>query len=119
MNIDFDSSEDGIAKAIYLALGAKKGNNSTGSISSLAQSPKSKTTYLLLTFFLGGLGVHKFYMGSWGWGILYIIGSLFFLLGAIASIVEFIRFLIFNEEQFQEKIEVYQKSNPGPFSFFW
>lgn len=27
----------------------------------------------LLAFFLGGLGFHKFYLGQWGWGLLYLI----------------------------------------------
>jgi TM2 domain-containing membrane protein YozV len=36
-------------------------------------------TYLLW-FFLGFLGVHKFYLGKMGWGILYIFtGGLFFI----------------------------------------
>lgn len=33
---------------------------------------KSKGTAYLLWFFLGGLGVHKFYLGKFGMGILYL-----------------------------------------------
>lgn len=33
----------------------------------------NKVTYALLAFFLGGLGVHKFYEGKTGLGILYLI----------------------------------------------
>ncbi|MEO0639466.1 MAG: TM2 domain-containing protein, partial [Bacteroidota bacterium] len=33
---------------------------------------KSKTTAYLLWFFLGGLGIHKFYLGKAGAGILYL-----------------------------------------------
>ena len=36
-------------------------------------NPKSKLTAGLLAIFLGGLGVHKFYMGSWGWGLIYLL----------------------------------------------
>lgn len=37
-------------------------------------------TYLLW-FFLGFLGVHKFYLGKMGWGILYIFTGGLFLIG--------------------------------------
>ena len=35
----------------------------------------------LLWFFLGLLGVHKFYLGKMGWGILYILTGGIFLIG--------------------------------------
>ena len=34
---------------------------------------RNKTTSTLLAFFLGGIGIHKFYLGKIGWGILYLI----------------------------------------------
>lgn len=34
---------------------------------------KSKTTAYLLWFFLGGLGIHKFYLGKHGMGIVYLL----------------------------------------------
>lgn len=33
----------------------------------------SKGLYIALCLFLGGLGVHKFYAGKWGQGILYAL----------------------------------------------
>ena len=36
-------------------------------------SPKSKIVALLLDFFLGGLGIHRFYVGKIGTGILYLL----------------------------------------------
>ena len=36
-------------------------------------SPKSWVTTLLLSIFLGGLGVHRFYVGKVGTGILMIL----------------------------------------------
>lgn len=36
-------------------------------------SPKSRTVALLLEFFLGFLGIHRFYMGHAGLGVLYLL----------------------------------------------
>lgn len=50
----------------------------------------NKTTYLLLTFFLGGLGAHKFYSGKTGLGILYLV----FCWTYIPSLIALIEFII-------------------------
>lgn len=50
-------------------------------------SEKSKMTAALLCFFLGGLGVHRFYMGKIGTGILWLLTG--GILG-IGTIVDFI-----------------------------
>ena len=39
----------------------------------MAGEEKSKTTALLLCFFLGALGVHRFYVGKTGTGILQLV----------------------------------------------
>jgi TM2 domain-containing membrane protein YozV len=38
-----------------------------------SNSKKSATTAVVLALFLGGLGVHKFYLGQTGMGILYLL----------------------------------------------
>lgn len=38
---------------------------------------KSKTTAYLLWFFLGSLGVHKFYLDKVGWGIVCLLTANF------------------------------------------
>ena len=37
---------------------------------------KSKMTAGILAILLGGTGTHKFYMGSWGWGLLFLCNPL-------------------------------------------
>lgn len=54
-------------------------------------SSKSKTVAALLCFFLGGLGIHRFYTGHIGLGILYLLTGGVFLIGAI---VDFVRILL-------------------------
>lgn len=53
------------------------------------KKPVKKTTYCLLALFLGWFGVHKFYAGKIGLGIVYLI---FFETGipAIAALIEFV-----------------------------
>ncbi|HCG6983267.1 TPA: TM2 domain-containing protein [Vibrio parahaemolyticus] len=78
---------------------------------------KTKLAMSLLTFFLGGLGVHKFYAGCWGWGLVYLV-SCFLLPGvsAVVALVEFIRVLTLSKESFDEK---YNLTEPKPFTFIW
>ena len=40
----------------------------------------------LLWFFLGLIGVHKFYLNKFGWGILYILTGGIFLIGWIVDL---------------------------------
>jgi len=62
---------------------------------------KSKTTAALLAFFLGGFGVHRFYLGQW-WGVFYLLFSLTFI-PSIVAFVEFIVFLCTSNESWDAK----------------
>ena len=50
-------------------------------------SRKSKTTALLLCIFLGGLGVHRFYAGKVGTGIIYLLTVGLFGIGWLVDII--------------------------------
>lgn len=50
-------------------------------------SRKSKVAALLLCIFLGGLGVHRFYVGKIGTGILYLFTGGLFGIGWIIDII--------------------------------
>lgn len=66
---------------------------------------KSKIAAGILAIFIGGLGIHKFYLGKIGIGILYII---FCWTGipTIVSIIEGIIYLCTDDETFQIKHHV-------------
>ena len=67
------------------------------------QKRKSKNTATILAFpILGGLGIHKFYLGKIGQGILYFLFSLI-LIPAIISLFEFISYLSMSTEKFDAK----------------
>lgn len=83
----------------------------------VSTTPRSRLTAALLAIFLGHLGVHKFYMGSWGWGLVYIGAILLtFFIGwfatSITGIVEGIIYLKMTDEEFAAK---YPNETIAPF----
>jgi TM2 domain-containing membrane protein YozV len=50
-------------------------------------SSKSKITTLLLCIFLGGLGVHRFYVGKVGTGIVWLLTLGVFGIGVLVDII--------------------------------
>jgi TM2 domain-containing membrane protein YozV len=63
---------------------------------------KSKFTTALLAFFLGGLGIHRFYLGQNGMGILYLIFCWTFI-PAMISLIDFFVFIFMSEDRFNHK----------------
>lgn len=54
---------------------------------------KDKITIALICFFFGGLGIHNFMMGENKKGVIKIVLSLCFGIGAILALIDFIRIL--------------------------
>lgn len=134
MAVEFEMAEDNRAQNIYLALPeSAMRQDASVQVVPLVQKPKRKSTLTLLTIFLGGLGAHKFYMGAWGWGLVYVLSWFALLLLTevhaafvfplllvlVFIVVEWIRYILMSDEEFQTKVKTYQAGNPGPFSFFW
>jgi TM2 domain-containing membrane protein YozV len=69
----------------------------------LAPNGKSKLVAALFALSSSaGLGIHKFYLGQTGWGILYLI---FFwtVIPAVVGFIEGIMLLAMTQEEFNEK----------------
>jgi TM2 domain-containing membrane protein YozV/ribosomal protein L40E len=67
-----------------------------------AVGKKSKIAAGLFALLLGGIGVHKFYLGRAGVGILYLLFCWTFI-PAIIALVEGIIYLTMSDENFAEK----------------
>lgn len=69
---------------------------------SLASGGRSRVTAGILGILLGGLGVHKFYLGQTGLGIIYILFSWTFI-PLIVGFIEGITYLTMNDADFNAK----------------
>ena len=65
-------------------------------------SARSRSTAAIFAFFLGGLGVHKFYLGQSGAGIVYLLFCWTFV-PAIVGFIEGIVYLSMSDEAFSAK----------------
>ena len=82
--------------------------------STVSESEKSKVTAGVLALLLGGLGIHKFYTGAWGWGIVYIVLCWTYV-PALVALGEGSRYLVLSKEEFARKAAVMK----GPFAWLW
>jgi TM2 domain-containing membrane protein YozV len=63
---------------------------------------KSKLTAVILTFFLGGFGIHKFYLGQAKQGILYVLFC-WTMIPALIAFFEFFGLLFMSDYTFNTK----------------
>lgn len=73
-----------------------------GTFNNSTANGKSRVTAALLAFFLGGFGVHKFYLGQIGLGFVYLIFCWTFI-PALIAFIEFIIYLTMSDESFNQK----------------
>ena len=81
---------------------------------------KTKSTALLLALLIGVLGAHKFYMGSWGWGIVQIVlcaTGVLIPVAFLVALVDMIRMILMTDEEFRIKASSFETK--GPFGYFW
>jgi TM2 domain-containing membrane protein YozV len=64
--------------------------------------PKSRVTAAALALFLGGLGIHKFYLNRPGLGLLYLLFCWTFV-PAIVGFIEALVYLSMSDEAFQQQ----------------
>lgn len=73
--------------------------NFLSAFESTNSSGKNRTTAALLAFFLGGFGVHQFYLGNTGKGILYLVFCWTYIPGII-GFIEGIMLITQSDEDF-------------------
>lgn len=63
---------------------------------------RSRTTAIILAFFLGAVGIHKFYLGQTTAGVVYL---LFFwtCIPAFLALIDFIVLLVMDDDKFDDK----------------
>jgi len=73
---------------------------------------KDKNTAAILALFMGGIGVHKFYLGRIGAGIIYLVFSLTFI-PAVLGLIDFFVLALMDQDEFNRR---YNGTNalPGP-----
>lgn len=77
-------------------------NNVNNNADVVYTSNKSKTTAGILGILLGGFGIHKFYLGRIGWGIVYLLFSWTYI-PALIGLIEGIIYLSSSEQSFHMK----------------
>ncbi|WP_273831896.1 TM2 domain-containing protein [Guptibacillus sedimenti] len=63
---------------------------------------KSRITAGVLAILLGSFGAHKFYLGRWGWGIIYLLFSWTYI-PTIVGLIEGVIYLFSSNESFASK----------------
>ena len=120
ISVDFAVS-DGKATEIYYALETTQRQLNHGALPGMRRDEKSKTTAALFAIFLGWLGVHKFYLGNTGAGVVYLlcgtigwitVGILPFII-VVISVVEGIIYLSKSDRDWEARYGGADYPNPA------
>ena len=105
LQVDFESDETR-ARSIYPVPGAMPVRQDAVPAARAASSDRNKLVAALLAFFIGTLGVHRFYLGRTGSGILMLVLSLT-IIGVLISgpwaLIDMIRYLVMSDEEFAHR----------------
>ena len=63
---------------------------------------KNRCIAIVLALFLGGLGIHRFYIGQVGWGFVLLLFS-FTYIPVLLGIIDAIRYAYIGEAEFQRR----------------
>jgi TM2 domain-containing membrane protein YozV/RNA polymerase subunit RPABC4/transcription elongation factor Spt4 len=99
-------------QAICMSCGVALATRGTGQ--------KTKSTALVLALLIGVFGAHKFYMGSWGWGIVHLVlcaTVALFPVAVLITLVDMVRMILMTDEEFRIKASAFEAK--GPFGYFW
>jgi TM2 domain-containing membrane protein YozV len=77
-------------------------NTANINLGAVTANGRNRIVAALLAFFLGGFGVHKFYLGQIGWGIVYLL-LCWTLVPAVVAFIEFILLLIMSDQEFNQR----------------
>lgn len=69
---------------------------------------KSRTTAALLALFVGGAGIHRFYIGDNGKGVLYLLFCWTFI-PAILALIDCVKWFGMSDDEFQRYVKSVQK----------
>lgn len=70
-----------------------------------ARIMKNRGLAIVLALFLGGLGIHRFYVGRIGSGFVFLILCWTFI-PAIIGVIDAIRWAVMGEQKFQERYRI-------------
>ncbi|HEX7870992.1 MAG TPA: TM2 domain-containing protein, partial [Chryseobacterium sp.] len=77
-------------------------SSKTQNVKVKSQGLKDKNLAAILAFFLGGLGIHRFYLGQTLFGVLYLVFCWTFI-PLCLSIIDFFAFIFMSQNTFNSK----------------
>jgi TM2 domain-containing membrane protein YozV len=105
MYVDFESDESR-ALSIFRVPATVPAGSAASPAAGPARSDRNKFVAALLAFFLGPFGVHRFYLGRNGTGIVMLVLTCTFIglfVSAPWALVDMVRYLIMSDEEFAER----------------